>query len=170
MIPLFKLLVAQRSSTRARFARQLPALCLPLAFLGACGTTEKAPAPPPALIQKAGSAAITVTEADAGAPIVLERGQLLVVRLAVAGNQNPDWVVIDLKPGVLRALGSRFELVVSDGYDYPNKHTGWPFQNPPAWQAYVAKVRELIFSQDTRIMKCAPFFLERLRKMLAATR
>ncbi len=83
-------------------------------LLGACGTTEKALPPPPALIQKAGSATITVTEADAGAPIVLERGQALVVRLAVAGNQNPDWVIIDLKPGVLRVLGSRFERALRD--------------------------------------------------------
>ena len=43
-------------------------------------------------------------------------------------------------------------------------------QADPAWQAYVAKVRSLIVSQDTRIMKCAPFFLGRLKKMLAATK
>jgi NIPSNAP len=39
----------------------------------------------------------------------------------------------------------------------------------PAWQAYLAKIRPLIERQETRIMKCAPFFLERLKKMLAAT-
>ena len=38
----------------------------------------------------------------------------------------------------------------------------------PAWQAYVAKIRPLVETQDARIMKCAPFFLERLKKMLAA--
>ncbi len=93
----------------------MPFLLMTMALLGACGTTDKAPAPPPpALIQKAGSAAITVTEADAGAPIVLERGQALVVRLAVAGNQNPDWVVVGLEPGVLRVLGSRFERALRD--------------------------------------------------------
>jgi hypothetical protein len=43
-------------------------------------------------------------------------------------------------------------------------------QADPAWQAYVAKVRTLIVSQDTRIMKWAPFFLERLKKMLAVTK
>jgi len=36
----------------------------------------------------------------------------------------------------------------------------------PAWQAYVPKVRALIVSQESRILKCAPFFVERLRKML----
>jgi hypothetical protein len=40
----------------------------------------------------------------------------------------------------------------------------------PDWQAYLPKIRPLILSQDTRIMKCAPFFLERLRKMLAAAK
>ena len=41
-------------------------------------------------------------------------------------------------------------------------------QADPAWQAYVAKIRPLIVTQDTRIMKPAPFFKERLAKMLAA--
>jgi hypothetical protein len=40
----------------------------------------------------------------------------------------------------------------------------------PAWQEYLKKIRPLIVSQDTRIMKCAPFFVERLKKMLAAVK
>jgi hypothetical protein len=40
----------------------------------------------------------------------------------------------------------------------------------PDWQAYLPKVRPLIVSQDTRMMKCAPFFVDRLKKMLAAAR
>ena len=40
----------------------------------------------------------------------------------------------------------------------------------PDWQAYLAKNRPLIVSQESRIMKCAPFFVERLKKMLAATK
>jgi hypothetical protein len=40
----------------------------------------------------------------------------------------------------------------------------------PAWQAYLPKVRALIVSQENRIMKCAPFFVERLKKMLAAAK
>ena len=43
-------------------------------------------------------------------------------------------------------------------------------QADPAWQAYVAKVRQLIVTQETRLMKCAPFFAERLKKMLAAAK
>jgi hypothetical protein len=41
-------------------------------------------------------------------------------------------------------------------------------QADPAWQGYVAKIRPLIITQDTRIMKPAPFFKERLMKMLSA--
>jgi len=41
-------------------------------------------------------------------------------------------------------------------------------QADPAWQAYLAKIRPLMETQETRIMKCAPFFVERLKKMLAA--
>ena len=57
------------------------------------------------------------------------------------------------------------------GYDDLNQRDRCraAMQADPAWQSYVAKVRSLIVSQDTRIMKCAPFFLERLKKMLAAT-
>lgn len=40
----------------------------------------------------------------------------------------------------------------------------------PAWRAYVAKIAPLIVTQETRLMKCAPFFLERLKKMLAAAK
>ena len=43
-------------------------------------------------------------------------------------------------------------------------------QADPEWQAYLPKIRPLIVSQDTRIMKCAPFFVERLKKMLAASK
>ncbi len=40
----------------------------------------------------------------------------------------------------------------------------------PDWQAYLAKNRPFIVSQETRILKCAPFFVERLKKMLAAVK
>ena len=38
----------------------------------------------------------------------------------------------------------------------------------PDWQVYVMKNRPFMISQKTRIMKCAPFFAGRLKKMLAA--
>ena len=43
-------------------------------------------------------------------------------------------------------------------------------QADPEWQAYLVKNRPFMISQETRIMKCAPFFLERLNKMLAAAK
>jgi len=43
-------------------------------------------------------------------------------------------------------------------------------QADPEWQKYLAKSRPLMETQETRIMKCAPFFLERLKKMLAAVK
>lgn len=43
-------------------------------------------------------------------------------------------------------------------------------QADPDWQAYVAKIRPMIHTQETRIHKPAPFFLERLKKMLAAVK
>ncbi len=43
-------------------------------------------------------------------------------------------------------------------------------QADPAWKAYLDKSRPLMEIQETRIMKCAPFFVERLNKMLAAAK
>jgi len=58
------------------------------------------------------------------------------------------------------------------GYDDLNQRDKCraAMQADPAWQAYVAKIRPFIVTQDTRILKCAPFFLERLKKMLAAAK
>jgi hypothetical protein len=43
-------------------------------------------------------------------------------------------------------------------------------QADPDWQKYLAKSRPLMETQDTRIMKAAPFFVDRLKKMLAAVK
>jgi len=43
-------------------------------------------------------------------------------------------------------------------------------QADPDWQAYLVKNRPFMISQKTRMMKCAPFFVERLKKMLAAAK
>jgi hypothetical protein len=40
----------------------------------------------------------------------------------------------------------------------------------PDWQAYLAKNRPLLVKQESRVMKCAPFFVERIKKMLSATK
>ncbi len=39
----------------------------------------------------------------------------------------------------------------------------------PEWQAYRPKIQPLLVAMETRIMKCAPFFLARLERMLQAT-
>ncbi len=56
------------------------------------------------------------------------------------------------------------------GYDDLNRRDRCraAMQADPGWQAYVQKIRPMILTQDTRIMKCAPFFAARLKKMLAA--
>ena len=38
----------------------------------------------------------------------------------------------------------------------------------PDWQEYLKKIRPLMKRQESRIMKCAPFFVDRQKKMLAA--
>jgi hypothetical protein len=43
-------------------------------------------------------------------------------------------------------------------------------QADPEWKKYLDKSHPLMETQETRIMKCAPFFLERLKKMLAAVK
>jgi hypothetical protein len=65
----------------------------------------------------------------------------------------PDSLLAPLKPtfwrsgGLARydrvvALGARFEFVLSDGWQYPSKTFGWPWQNPQEWQAYVQKIAQ----------------------------
>jgi NIPSNAP protein len=43
-------------------------------------------------------------------------------------------------------------------------------QADPDWKKYLDKSRPLMESQENRIMKAAPFFVERLKKMLAAAK
>jgi len=43
-------------------------------------------------------------------------------------------------------------------------------QADPEWQTYLVKNRPFMLKQETRVMKCAPFFVERLKKMLSAVK
>jgi len=43
-------------------------------------------------------------------------------------------------------------------------------QADPDWKIYQGKSWPLMISQESRVMKCAPFFVERLKKMLAAVK
>jgi len=43
-------------------------------------------------------------------------------------------------------------------------------QADPDWKKYLERSRPLMETQETRIMKAAPFFVDRLKKMLAAVK
>ena len=89
------------------------ALCVPLALLSVCSTTDKPkPVAVQELIQSPGKSSVTIADTDDGAAVTLETTQTLVVNLfnpASAVNGNLDWSIVDLQPGVLTVLGSRFE-------------------------------------------------------------
>ena len=88
------------------------ALSMALALLAGCGTAEKKAKPevaPPSLIQAPGQATLTVSADNAGAGIVLERTQALVVRLPLVFTTGLEWSLVDMKPGVLASQGQKFE-------------------------------------------------------------
>ena len=66
-------------------------------------------------------------------------------------------------------LNTMVHLWAYDSLDQRDKCRA-AMQADPEWQKYLAKSRPLMETQETRIMKCAPFFLERLKKMLAAVK
>ena len=83
-----------------------------LAALTACSMLEvEAPKPAPvqAVIQKPGQKVVRVSADNNGASVVLEPSQLLVVSLATSISSGLEWAPVDLKPGVLRVQGSRFD-------------------------------------------------------------
>ena len=66
-------------------------------------------------------------------------------------------------------LNTMVHLWAYDSLDQRDKCRA-AMQADPEWQKYLAKARPLMETQETRMMKCAPFFLERLKKMLAAVK
>jgi predicted secreted protein len=85
-------------------------MALVAAALAACSTPEKPQAPPPPPpVAGPGQQLVTVTDANAGAAVTIESAQELVVRLPTAGAGVFDWVLVDLKPGVLAVQSSKFE-------------------------------------------------------------
>jgi hypothetical protein len=66
-------------------------------------------------------------------------------------------------------LNTMVHLWAYDSLDQRDKCRA-AMQADSEWQKYLAKSRPLMETQETRIMKCAPFFLERLKKMLAAVK
>jgi predicted secreted protein len=103
-------------TNRTRATRHA-AMMLATALLAACSTTEKA-APAavaaPSAVQNPGRKAVNVSEAQSGAAVVLERGQQLVVTLPLSATSGYQWSPVDLKPGVIAAIGSTFERASRD--------------------------------------------------------
>ena len=108
-------------------------------LVAACSTPEKTPpiAPVQRVVQSPGRVAVSLTETDAGASVVLETGQALVVRLPTVATANLEWSVVDLKPGVLTVLGSVFErsLRNSGSGDESEGTTIWRFKAEAAGSA-----------------------------------
>jgi hypothetical protein len=88
--------------------------------LVACGSTDQPkPVRPPVTIETPGRHLITVKERDAGATIVLDAAQELLVRLPLDSMEvtaGLDWLLVDVKPEVLSNAPSKFE--VTGGRDY----------------------------------------------------
>jgi hypothetical protein len=89
-----------------------------LALLCACASADKPkPVVVQSVVQAPGKATVTVSELNDGASVVLEAAQELRVDLpssAWAVANNLEWSVVDLNPGVLNVLGSRFERGLRD--------------------------------------------------------
>ena len=94
------------------------ALCLPLASIGACASADKPkPVVVQSVIQAPGKTHVSASDANSGASVMLETGQELRVELSLSAWEvanDFDWSVAELKPGVLTALGSRFERTGRD--------------------------------------------------------
>ena len=66
-------------------------------------------------------------------------------------------------------LNTMVHLWAYDSLDQRDKCRA-AMQADPEWKKYLDKSRPLMETQETRIMKAAPFFVERLKKMLAAVK
>lgn len=84
-------------------------LALAAALLAACSTPAPKPPPPPSVVQNPAHRTLVVTDANAGASVVLESTQTLTVRLPLDVTSGLEWSLVDLKPGVVSAAGPKFE-------------------------------------------------------------
>ena len=71
-----------------------------------------APAAAPRVVQEPGRSSVRVSEGQSGAGVVLGPAQEMVVDLPVDTTSGYEWTLVDLKPGVLNVLGSKFERTV----------------------------------------------------------
>ena len=109
--------------------RSCSSLAFAAAALVACAAPEKPQAPPPTpSIARQGQRLVSVSDTDAGAAVTLASAQELVVRLPIEPAAGLEWSVVDLKPGVLTLVASRFErLPLSVNADESKGTTVWRF-------------------------------------------
>lgn len=80
------------------------------ALLAACSTPELPKPPPPArVLQAPGHRVLILTDADTGASVRLESTQSLMVRLPIGATGSFEWMLADVKPGVVSVTSSKFE-------------------------------------------------------------
>ena len=95
-------------------------LCLALALLAACAGIDgpkAVDAPKPvAPVANAGAKAVNVSDANAGAVVTLEPGQLLVVSLLLDVTAGVDWSLVDMTSKLLTVQSLRFERTSRDNY------------------------------------------------------
>lgn len=93
----------------SRFPHAWSGLAVAAALLAACSTPTPKPPPAPSVVQKPGHRVVVVTDANDGATVVLESAQTLTVRLPLGATSGLEWSLVDLQPGVLSAVGPKFE-------------------------------------------------------------
>ena len=90
------------------------ATLLALASLSACSTAREPPLPAaaPSVVQAPGRSSVKVLGSQSGVGVALGLAQEMVVDLPVNTTSGYEWTLVDLKPGVLSVLGSKFERAI----------------------------------------------------------
>ena len=90
-----------------------------LALLAAaCAMPEKpVPVAPLPVVQSPGKRLVSVSAAQSGAQVTLDKAQVLVVRLPLGVAAGVEWSLVDLKPGVLSVQGAKFERELRSSND-----------------------------------------------------
>jgi predicted secreted protein len=81
-----------------------------IALLSSCASSDAPPAAvPQRVIQKPGRSEVNVTDTDNGAKVFVEKAQTLVVDLPLLPIEGREWSLVDMAPGVLSVVSSKFE-------------------------------------------------------------
>jgi predicted secreted protein len=100
-----------RTSARALALTLAFAVGLPSVLLSACASKDALPvAVAQRTIQNPGKSQVEIAEADGGAKVIVQQSQVLVVDLPLLPTEGREWSLVDMKPGVLSVVSSKFEL------------------------------------------------------------